>query len=180
MLCHGLGQWPKSEGVRQGKFEATKVLLLARLAEEERVGIPFMRTHFTHAEMRVVRTRRWLAALTCLIYMGMPKYTCRGMDTWEARNNKCLGCQQHVLLLLDSASLSLYSSWSLGCRLTDLQGGNPLDLQHITAVQLCRRCARCWPAAGRWTCRRCCGPWRRPSAPTGCCCTACRTSCRRV
>ena len=48
---------PELECERQGKFEATKVLLLARLAEEEMIGIPFMRTHFTHAEMRVVCTR---------------------------------------------------------------------------------------------------------------------------
>ncbi|KAK9830877.1 hypothetical protein WJX81_000996 [Elliptochloris bilobata] len=37
----------------QGKFEALKVLLLARLAEEESTGISLMRKHFTHAEMRV-------------------------------------------------------------------------------------------------------------------------------
>ena len=41
------------------------MLLLARLAEEEKIGIPFMRTHFTHAEMRVVSITRRCAAHEC-------------------------------------------------------------------------------------------------------------------
>lgn len=42
----------------QGKFEAMKVLLLARLTDEEKTGIPLMRKHFTHVEMRTVRQFR--------------------------------------------------------------------------------------------------------------------------
>ena len=41
----------------QGKFEAMRVLLLVRLGEEESAGIPLMRKHFTHAEIRPVSTR---------------------------------------------------------------------------------------------------------------------------
>ena len=38
------------------------MLLLARLTDEEKTGIPLMRKHFTHVEMRTVRQPR----LCCL------------------------------------------------------------------------------------------------------------------
>ena len=122
--------------VRQGKFEATKVLLLARLAEEERIGIPFMRTHFTHVEMRVVCTKR----LFCSCHehglaWGLPTQTCRHMKTWELQNTAKVACQDCPQLLHDSASPGVHTCGRLERRFQRcirVPPGTPVNSQHFS------------------------------------------------